>query len=112
LPKSTDSSFAGLDASRRAQIMPLLGILRLANAFDEKHENCVTGIKVEWHKGSLLALAEGLPLLSATAQRIARARYLLESLCQCAIMVRPHTKKASPAVRRARTSRQTAAAGD
>ena len=112
LPKSTDSSFVGLDASRRAQLMPLLGILRLANAFDEDHENRVTGIKVEEHKGSLVVLAEGLQALSVTAERIARARYLLESLCQCAIMVRPQTKKASPAVRRVRTNPKAAAVGD
>jgi CHAD domain-containing protein len=112
LPKSTDSSFAGLDAGRRAEIMPLLGILRLANAFDENHDHSVTGIKVEEHKGSLLVMAEGLQLLSATAERVARARYLLETLCRCAIMVRPQTKKASPAVRRARSRRETAAVGD
>lgn len=107
LPGRDDSSFVGLNAKQRAQLMPLLGILRLANAFDEGHELSVTGLRIEGRKGALTVLAEGLQPLSSTAERVARARYMLESFCRCPIMVRSVRKKASPTVRRPRTRLRT-----
>jgi hypothetical protein len=92
-------------------LMPLLGMLRLANAFDEAHDRSITGIRVERRNDSLLLLAEGLQSFSSTAERVARARYLLESLCNCAIIVRPAAKGAFPAVRRTRIRRQSATVG-
>jgi CHAD domain-containing protein len=111
LPTADVSSFVGLSVKKRSELMPLLGMLRLANAFDEAHDRSVTGIRVERRNDSLLLLAEGLQSLSPTAEGVARARYLLESLCNCAIVVRPAAKRASPAVLRARTRRQSATVG-
>jgi CHAD domain-containing protein len=111
LPTADDSSFVGLNAKTRAHVMPLLGILRLANAFDEEHDHCMADLRVERENGSLVVIATGLQPLSATAERLARARYLLESICNCPIMIRAAEKKALPVVRQARTRRRIPAAG-
>jgi len=74
-------------------------MLRLVNAFDESHDHSVTGLSVECENGSISVLAEGLRSLSSTAERVARARYLLESLCKSPIMIRAAMKRRSPAAR-------------
>ncbi len=110
LPKTDDSSLVRLDAKGRSQLMPLLGVLRLANAFDEEHEHCVTNLKVERDNNSLNVTVSGLQPFSATAERLALARYLLESVCGCAIIIRPAARKASSRTQPARTRRRPAAA--
>jgi CHAD domain-containing protein len=111
LPKSDDSSFVGLDAKSRGQLMPLLGILRLANAFDEEHDHWITNLYVERDNNSVIVTVSGLQPLSATAERLALARYLLESICGYPVIIRPASEKASPMTQRARTRRRPAAAG-
>jgi CHAD domain-containing protein len=111
LPLASDSSFVGLPAKRRSEVMALLGILRLANAFDEAHDYKVTDASVELENGGLVILARGLQEFSSTAQRVARARYLLESMCKRPIMISPAPGRAVRRRIRVGTRRQSAAAG-
>jgi CHAD domain-containing protein len=94
LPLAGDSSFVGLAAKRRSEVMTLLGILRLANALDEPHDRKVTDISVEVQNGGVKVLARGLQEFSSTAQRVARARYLLESMCKRPILISPAPARA------------------
>ncbi len=87
LPDANDSSFVGLPPNRRLQLMSLMGILRLANAFDDLHDHKVTDVSVELQNGGVVVSARGLEEFSTTAQRVARARYLLESICNRPIMI-------------------------
>ncbi len=64
-----------------------MGILRLANAFDESHEHEVTDISLDAQDGTVLVSARGLQEFGAAAQTVAQARYLLESICKRPIMV-------------------------
>jgi len=95
LPEARDSYFVGLSAKRRSELLPLLGILRLANAFDASHEQTVTRISVERKDGVLNIYGQGLENISATAERLARARYLLEVVSGLAIRIRPLLAKAA-----------------
>lgn len=87
LPAANDSSFVGLRGKLRSQTMALLGILRLASSFDDAHEHRVTDVTVAVQDDAVLVGARGLQELSETAQRVARARYLLESVCMRPMMI-------------------------
>jgi CHAD domain-containing protein len=95
LPHAGDSYFVGLSAKRRSQLFPLIGILRLANAFDFNHDRSIARITVESESGTLILSAQGLQEISPSAERIARARYLLETACQIPIVIRSLPAKAA-----------------
>jgi exopolyphosphatase/guanosine-5'-triphosphate,3'-diphosphate pyrophosphatase len=88
LPQNSDSHFVGLSAKRRSELLPIIGVLRLANAFDSSHDGRVTQISLEQHDGVLTVYGKGLEEISSTAERLARARYLLEATCGLAIRLR------------------------
>jgi Ppx/GppA phosphatase, domain III len=80
LPPSNHPIFAGLLAHRRAELMPLAGILRLANALDDEHDQRITSVVLERRNGVMMIYARGLTrALSPFGEQLARARYLLES---------------------------------
>lgn len=87
LPLASNSLFVGLSAKRRSELMPIIGVLRLANAFDEDHDQKVLGVSVERKNGNLMVLARGLQSLSPSAQFVAKARYLLETICGQPILI-------------------------
>lgn len=102
LPLTSNSSFVGLGAKWRSELMPLMGILRLANAFDQAHDGSISRVAVERQDGFLVVYGQGLRTLSRGAERVARARYLLETTSRFPIMVRPMPAKAiasSPTIR-------------
>src|SRR5271167_1827853 len=102
LPATGDSYFVGLGAKRRSELLPIIGILRLADAFDFSHDRKVTKISVEQRDGMLDVYGEGLEEISATAERLARARYLLEATSGLAIRIRPLPIKPATSSRGAR----------
>jgi hypothetical protein len=79
-------------------------MLRLANAFDFDHDRSIARIAVERQNGAVVLYAQGLQEISPSAERIARARYLLETACRLPIMIQPLLLKAvvpsRPAARR------------
>jgi exopolyphosphatase/guanosine-5'-triphosphate,3'-diphosphate pyrophosphatase len=109
LPKTTDSYFVGLTARRRSALLPIMGILRLANAFDASHDRKVTGVSVEQHDGTLNVYAQGLQEISETAERLAQARYLLETTSSLAIRIRPLPEKPAASSRSHIPARRVAA---
>ena len=102
LPLGAKSPFVGVVANRRSELMRLMGILRLANAFDDAHDGAVSSIRVERHNGFVVISGEGLRRLSENAQRVAEERYLLDTTSRRAIVIRPTAKRA---VANSRTSR-------
>jgi CHAD domain-containing protein len=90
LPASNHPIFAGLPAQRRAALMPLAGVLRLANALDDLHDQRITSVTVERRNGVLTILAQGLTSsVSPFGEQLAHSRYLLESCVKMPIMIRP-----------------------
>ena len=100
LPLGAKSSFVGVGANRRSELLRLMGVLRLANAFDDSHDGAVAAIRVERHNGFVVISGEGLRRLSENAQRVAEERYLLDTTSRRAIVIRPMTKRAIPNSRR------------
>ena len=89
LPDETKKNFAGLSARRTREVMTLIGILRLANAFDADRKQHVSDIGITRQDGLLVIHAKGLQPMSRNAELIARARHLLETMCEIGIVVRP-----------------------
>ena len=90
LPASTHPIFAGLPAQRRAELMPLAGVLRLANALDDLHDQRTTSVGVERRNGVLTIFAQGLTSsVSPFGEQLAQSRYLLETCIKMPIMIRP-----------------------
>jgi CHAD domain-containing protein len=104
IPQLSNSSFVGLSPKRRSELMPVVGILRLANALDEPHDQSISRLRVERCEGAVVLSVQGLQEISPNAEHIARARYLLETACGMPIMVRPLPGKTSVPSRK-RTAR-------
>lgn len=110
LPQKGDSSFVGLGTEQRRSLLILGGILRLANACDWDHKGTVSRISLELRDRAVALNAEGLQPLGALAERIARARYLLETLLGMPILIAPVVAKPATAAQ-PRRREQVRAAG-
>jgi CHAD domain-containing protein len=109
IPQTSNSSFVGLPAKRRRDLLSIAGVLRLADAFDFSHDRAIDCISVERRDGMVLIHAQGLQEISPTGERLARARYLLEATCGCPVMIRPPAIKPAAASHVARQAREVAA---
>jgi len=109
LPLTSNFSFVGLSAKWRSELIPLIGILRLANAFDRAHDGSISRVAVERQDGFLVVYGQGLRRISRGAEQIARARYLLETTSRLPIVVRPMPAKAIASSRPVRLKRSAAA---
>jgi len=90
LPPSHHPIFAGLTAQRRNELLPLAGVLRLANALDDTHDQRVTSLILERRDSALTIYAQGLSrAINPFGEQVAQARYLLESCIRMPIMVKP-----------------------
>ena len=98
LPPSNHPIFAGLPAQRRAELMPLAGVLRLANALDDLHDQRISSVAVERRNGALTIYAQGLTSsVSPFGEQLAQARYLLETCIKMPIVIRPLPVRRKPA---------------
>jgi exopolyphosphatase/pppGpp-phosphohydrolase len=90
LPPSNHPIFAGLTAQRRAELMPLAAVLRLANALDDAHDQRIASVVVERRDKVLTIFARGLTSsVSPFGEQLARARYLLETCIKTPIAFKP-----------------------
>ena len=90
LPSSDHPIFAGLPTQRRAELLPLAGVLRLANALDDAHDQRITSLVLERRDGVLLIQAQGLTnAVSPFGEQLAQARYLLEYCIRMPILIKP-----------------------
>lgn len=98
LPPSNHPIFAGLPSPRRAELMPLAGVLRLANALDELHDQRISSVEVKHRNGALTIYAQGFPgSVSPFGEQLARARYLLECCVKMPIVLKPFPARRKPA---------------
>jgi CHAD domain-containing protein len=109
LPHTSNSAFVGLTPKTRKALLPVAGILRLADAFDFSHDQRINQVSVERRDGMLIVNGRGLEEISILGERLARARYLLETTCACPIMIRPQTAKRATASHVGGTTHQAAA---
>lgn len=95
LPRSGQKALRGLSLTQRRDISRLGGILRLANAFDTSRDGHIRRLEVQNQNGFLLVAAQGYSPRDRTAEAIAAARHLLETVYRRPVMVRP-MKMAKP----------------
>jgi CHAD domain-containing protein len=89
LPRPEHKCLRQLPPSVRPSIIRLAGVLRLANAFDLSHDCKIRDLRVERSNGTVVVHSDGYSPTGPTAERIAAARYLLETSCEIAVLVRP-----------------------
>ena len=85
----TQASYSSLPGAARATVDALAGILRLADRLDEDHDQSIARISVERADGFVLIRADGYRELTRSAEHIAAARHLLETVCGLPILLRP-----------------------
>jgi CHAD domain-containing protein len=88
LPSDDQKEYARLKRYAK-RVADLLGaLLRLAEAFDFDHRGSILQIHPQMKDGYLLIEAVGYQERSLMAERIAKSRHLLESICKMPIIVR------------------------
>ena len=87
LPLFGSSHIVAIARERRSELMLLMGVLRLANALDDQHDGKVSRLTVVQQDGAVVLSVQGLPKMSRKAEHVARARYLLETLCGCPFVI-------------------------
>ena len=110
LPPPRSPALAGIDRKRRSELLCMMGVLRLANALDEAHRGNVHDIAVTRKDGAAWISGVGVATLSREAERLARARYLLETVCRRPIVIRMGRAKSPAKTSAARPPRQAAEA--
>ncbi|MGZ4733561.1 MAG: CHAD domain-containing protein [Terriglobales bacterium] len=100
LPGAGQEGFRGLSSSQRKDILRLAAILRLANAFDASRDSRIRRLEVKNDNGFLLIAAQGYSARDRTAEAIAAARHLLETVYRRPVMVKPMQVAKSKALNR------------
>jgi CHAD domain-containing protein len=101
LPRAGQRALTGLTPAQRQTVVKLSGILRLANAFDADHSRHIERLEVHEQGRILVIVAPGYNSRSRTAEAIAAARHLLETVCRRPIVVKPFAvRKARPQLRK------------
>jgi CHAD domain-containing protein len=80
--------YPGLSEEQRQLVMQLCGILRLARALSRDSAQKILSLKIEQTGHSIIILAAGYSELGPLAEKVARARYLLEYACQKPVIIR------------------------
>jgi CHAD domain-containing protein len=86
--RSKPNEFSEFEEGYRNLVMELCGVLRLARALARASEQGINSIAVHHSADSITILASGYPELSSMAEKVSRARYLLEFVYQKPIMIR------------------------
>jgi len=89
LPGVGQKTLVGLTPGQRQAVLRLAGILRLADAFDSDHNGHIQRLEVREQNGFLEIAAQGYSPRDRTAERIAAARHLLETVYHRPVMVKP-----------------------
>jgi len=109
LPQRSNPYFVGLTARRRSELMPLVGVMRLADALDSTHDGRMPHIALEQDDRTLYVTGSGLGLISAASEHVAQARYLLEATSGLTVRIRPEPANPAASSRVARHSPAVAA---
>ena len=109
LPRAGQKTLMGLSAALRKEMFPLAAILRLGNAFDASGDSHIRALKVNSQNGFLQITAQGYSSRDRTAEAIAAARHLLETVYRRPVIVKPmRVARRKAAGSQARDGRKTA----
>ena len=88
LPKVGQKTLIGLAQGQRQSVQKLAGILRLAKAFDAGRNGQIQRLEVQEKNGFLEIAAQGYSPHDSSAEGIAAARHLLETVYRKPVMVK------------------------
>jgi len=91
-----DAGYASLNPGQRQLVMLLAGILRLARTLSRKGAEPVGGLTVDKAGDSIVIWIEGYAEFGPLAEKLARARYLLECACQRPVLFRSTSTEPLP----------------
>ncbi len=83
-----DADYAALPESQRQPVMELCGILRLARVLARGERKTIDTLKVQVDGNSIIITAPGFSAFGPRAEKVARARYLLEVACVRPVIIR------------------------
>ncbi len=86
LPQNGTSYFVGCGKRRLSEMLAVAGILRLADALASR-EGPRGGMSLERRDGTVILHSQELQQMGPLAEKISRARYLLEASCRHAVLV-------------------------
>jgi exopolyphosphatase/guanosine-5'-triphosphate,3'-diphosphate pyrophosphatase len=109
LPHPRTKNLQALQIEDRHMAVELAGILRLANAMDTR-KGTQTRVQVSLDDRTVLVQAAGYSALDRSAEEVAGARHLLETVLRRPVMVRPLRASRERRVANATLSRTTARA--
>jgi len=89
LPNGRQTIWKALPFPQRRSILRLIGILRLANAFDADHQRRVRRLMVTSRNGFLSIAADNYSSRSRVAEAVAAERHVLELVYRRPILIRP-----------------------
>jgi CHAD domain-containing protein len=89
LPNSRQTIWKALPRPERQWMLRLIGILRLANAFDADHQHRVRRLIVASRNGFLSVAADNYSSRSRVAEAVAAERHVLELVYRRPILIRP-----------------------
>lgn len=89
LPRNGQRALASLTPVQRQITLKLAGILRLANAFDSDRSGRIQRLRLHEDGRILVISAQGYNARSRTAEDVAAARHLLETVLRRPIMIKP-----------------------
>jgi exopolyphosphatase/guanosine-5'-triphosphate,3'-diphosphate pyrophosphatase len=108
LPRPQARAMQGVELPDRHRAMQLAGVLRLANSLDS-HNGSAPKLEVELRDRVLRVQSAGYSPLDRSAEDVAAARHLLETVLRLPVMVKPLRPAGRPA--RASIRRLSIAAG-
>jgi exopolyphosphatase/pppGpp-phosphohydrolase len=88
LPSAGQKALRGLSSSHRKEVVRLAAILRLANAFDAARDGRIRRLTTKRENSCLLIKAQGYSPRDQSAEMIAAARHLLETVDHLPVMVK------------------------
>lgn len=88
MPRPQAKAMQGLDLPDRHLALQLAGVLRLANALDP-HDGAVPKLEAELRDRVLRVQATGYSPIARSAEGVAAARHLLETVLRLPVMVKP-----------------------
>jgi exopolyphosphatase/pppGpp-phosphohydrolase len=88
LPGAGQKALRGLSSSQRKEVVRVAAILRLANAFDAARDGRIRRLTAKRENSCLLIYAQGYSPRDQSAETIATARHLLETVDQLPVMVK------------------------
>lgn len=88
LPRTGQKTLVGLTPDQKQTVLYLAGILRLTNAFDSQADGHVARLQVRQQNGFIEIAAQGYSPRDRTAENVAAARHLLETVYQQPIMIK------------------------